>query len=526
MKLLLKPFKFCIIIFLFSYFFQFFTPNLLFADNMDSKRSIRVGIFQNEPIVFQDEDGVAKGFYVDVLNEIARKENWDIEYILDSFSGGLDRIKTKDIDIMTCVAQTEPRDVFADFSGEVIWNLWGVVFVRPDSNIENIISLQGKKVAILKDGINGINFMKLCEEFNVTCEIQEMSSHDITLKAVESGESDAAVVNSIFGAMHGSEYNVNKTSIIFSPINAVFAFPEGNNRDLAIIIDSYLHDWKQDKDSVYNKSLTRWLMHRTVAVSVVPDWLIAGVTIILFIVLLLLIWARLLKRIVRRRTAQLQRSKTKYQSLYDNSPDMYVSVSPDNDRIQECNETLLQNTGYTREELIESPIFKMYHEDCMSEVKKAVQQFVEIGIIKDKELTLKRKDGSKLEVSLNMIAVKDNSGKILHSISSWRDITNRKKNEKEIENKSRELKNQLIKSEKHRIANLVILKDLNKTTTNLKSEISERKQAEEELKKRMNELEIFNDAAVNREMRIIELRKEVNEILQELGKEVKYEIIK
>jgi PAS domain S-box-containing protein len=626
MKLLLKPFKFCIIIFLLSYFFQFFTPNLLFADNIDSKRSIRVGIFQNEPIVFQDEGGVAKGLYVDIMNEIAKKENWNIEYVLDSFSGGLDRLKTNDIDIMACVTHTLARDTFADFSGEAVWTFWGTVFVQPGSQIEDVLSLQGKKVAILKNGINGINFLKLCHEFNVTCAIQEMSSFDITLKSVESGESDAAVVNNIFGAMHSSEYEVDKTSIIFSPLDAVFAFPEGKNRDLANIIDAYLHEWKQDKNSTYNLSLARWLMQPTITVSVVPYWLIAGVTILLFIALLLLIWTRQLKRIVSRRTAQLQRSRIKYQSLFDNSPDMYVSVSPDNAIIQECNETLLQNTGYSREEVIESPIFEMYHEDCMYEAKNTFQQLIETGIIKDKELTLKRKDGSKIEVSLNVTAVKNDSGEILYSISSWRDISDRNKNERllkqiadnypnsylsiinkdytigftagqefqrqnldpkqfiglhikqvfgehyefvkgfvdkvfadkeqsfelfindqhqlyhmiplksdddkisrilsvseniterkeiqnEIEIKTTELENQLIKSEKHRIANLVVLKDLNRSTKDLKAEIIERKQAEKKTQMAQEEVKKLNEEL---ERKVLERTNQLKTSIEEL----------
>ena len=56
------------------------------------------------------------------------------------------------------------------------------------------------------------------------------------------------------------------------------------------------------------------------------------------------------------------------------------------------------------------------------------------------------------------------------------------------------------------------------------TDITERKQAEETLKKRMNELEIFYDAAVGRELKINEHRKEINELLKKLGKKAKYEI--
>jgi len=41
----------------------------------------------------------------------------------------------------------------------------------------------------------------------------------------------------------------------------------------------------------------------------------------------------------------------------------------------------------------------------------------------------------------------------------------------------------------------------------------------------MNELEIFNDAAVDREIIVNEQRKEINELLKKLGKEPKYDIV-
>ena len=56
-------------------------------------------------------------------------------------------------------------------------------------------------------------------------------------------------------------------------------------------------------------------------------------------------------------------------------------------------------------------------------------------------------------------------------------------------------------------------------------DITEQKKVEEELKNRMEELEIFNDASVNRELMINELRREVNGLLFRLGEEPKYEVV-
>ena len=55
-------------------------------------------------------------------------------------------------------------------------------------------------------------------------------------------------------------------------------------------------------------------------------------------------------------------------------------------------------------------------------------------------------------------------------------------------------------------------------------DITNRKLAEEELNKRNKELETFNDVTVDREIRIIELKKEINELIEKAGEKPKYEI--
>jgi PAS domain S-box-containing protein len=53
-------------------------------------------------------------------------------------------------------------------------------------------------------------------------------------------------------------------------------------------------------------------------------------------------------------------------------------------------------------------------------------------------------------------------------------------------------------------------------------DITERKRAEEELQKRFKELEIYYRATIGRESRIIELKDQVNELLERLGEKKKY----
>ncbi len=52
--------------------------------------------------------------------------------------------------------------------------------------------------------------------------------------------------------------------------------------------------------------------------------------------------------------------------------------------------------------------------------------------------------------------------------------------------------------------------------------ITERKRAEEELQERMDELETVYRTTLGREERVIELKQEVNELLEQLGKNDRY----
>jgi PAS domain S-box-containing protein len=128
----------------------------------------------------------------------------------------------------------------------------------------------------------------------------------------------------------------------------------------------------------------------------------------------------------------LRASEQKYQDLYDNAPDMFVSVDAATAAIKECNYTLAKAIGYSKDEIIGKPIFDMYHPDCMIDVEKAFKSFVETGSVHNAELQLKRKDGSKIDVMLNVAAVRDKEGKILQSRSVWRDISDRKEAERAL----------------------------------------------------------------------------------------------
>ncbi len=152
------------------------------------------------------------------------------------------------------------------------------------------------------------------------------------------------------------------------------------------------------------------------------------------------------EEIIQERTAELQielterkraeealrKSEAKYMDLYENAPDMYASVNARTALIEQCNSTLSSTLGYSKEEIIGRPVFEIYHPDCLEEVQKAFKLFRDSGEVRDKELQLRRKDGSRLDVSLDVSSVHDKDGSILCSRSTLRDITDRKRAEEAL----------------------------------------------------------------------------------------------
>ena len=128
----------------------------------------------------------------------------------------------------------------------------------------------------------------------------------------------------------------------------------------------------------------------------------------------------------------LQQLEKDYEDFYNHAPDMFVSVDPKTAKILDCNQTLVKNLGYDKDDIVGQTIFSVYHPDCMDDVHAAFNSFVETGIVKNAELQLKRKDGSKIDVMLNVSAVRDDDGNIVHSRSVWRDISDRIEAQKAI----------------------------------------------------------------------------------------------
>lgn len=130
--------------------------------------------------------------------------------------------------------------------------------------------------------------------------------------------------------------------------------------------------------------------------------------------------------------AKLAESENLFRYLYEYGNEMYISISPKDASILKCNETLCNTLGYTKEELIGMPVFKLYDPTNLPKVKVAFEIFLREGVIKNEELRLQKKSGEIIDILLNASSVKDSNGNILYSRASYIDVSQKKDAERKL----------------------------------------------------------------------------------------------
>jgi len=226
--------------------FQYSYPYELSANS-----KIKVGIYNNEPLIFTDTDGKGKGIFADIIEHVASNEGWQIEYVAGTWQQCLSSLKNNEIDILCTIAFSEDRDKLYDFNKENLLTNWGQLYTPRGSNIRAITDVATKKIAVLKGDIHYTIFTQIVKRFGIKCKIIEMDDYHSVLNMVSQNQADAGIVNRFFGIKYEMKYNVDKSGVIFNPIKIHYAVPEGKNKELIATIDRYIRLFEEDSGSVY-----------------------------------------------------------------------------------------------------------------------------------------------------------------------------------------------------------------------------------------------------------------------------------
>ncbi len=275
-----------------------FIPSTLYA-----KPTLKVGVYNNKPIIFVDEAGAVQGLFIDILEDVALQEDWEIEYVIGHFSEVFDSLKAGTIDILPATAFSREREAVVNFTNETVLANWGEIYTSTLLHITSLVELEGKIIAVKQGDIHFKALQNLVENFNISCRFIETDEYETIFEMLNSHYVDIGVVNRLYGNDNKAGYNVRDTPIIFNPIDLRYAFPKNKNENIANTLDVYLRSAKINQDSVYYQAINRWLVFDTK--TKLPRWVWQLITGVIGSTLFFLAATLLFRSEVKKRTKEL-----------------------------------------------------------------------------------------------------------------------------------------------------------------------------------------------------------------------------
>lgn len=443
---------------------------LIFSSTADALHmKVRVGVYQNYPLMFQAKNGEPAGFGYEMLKQIAENEEWELEFVYGTWSEIFNMVQEGEIDITFPVAFTLERLKIIQYNTENVVSNWGQIYLRNGVSANSILDLEGMNIAVLKDdvyytGKHGMQY--LASAFNISVNFLVVDSYDEVFDSLQNGAADAGLVNRFFGVTNDSKYKVEKSTILIHPVEVRFALPLNSQKsiDLTNKIDIYIKEMKHQEDSAYFRSYSKWIgsfvkqsyiktAKYTFAILVIP----LSLAFIIFLIMRSEIRRKtkelraknteLQKEIEERRKIQeeLRENQEKYSNLFNTSYNPIAIISEDGS-IVDVNGEMIGQFGYEREELLnmylEMLVAKdsVYHvQDIINKMSKTKKWSFELDFIKSWG------DAFNAEISASRLEI---SGKTFIQLVIM-DVTSRKK-ASELLNRRQEYLEKKVEQEVHR----------------------------------------------------------------------------
>jgi PAS domain S-box-containing protein len=186
----------------------------------------------------------------------------------------------------------------------------------------------------------------------------------------------------------------------------------------------------------------------------------------------------------------LKESEEKYRTFVDTASDL-MNITDKDGKFTDVNEAMTRTLGYTKEEMIGMHISQILTKESLENNFKPnwekLRKEEKISI----ETTFVTKDGKEIYGELNAVVIHDSEGKNVGSSAVFHNLTERKKAEDEIKKKSEALE---------------------KANAKAVELVGELQTSYGKLEKKINELERYKKVTVNRELKMIKLKKRIEEL--------------
>ncbi|MEW8029313.1 MAG: EAL domain-containing protein [Candidatus Thiodiazotropha sp.] len=294
--------------------------NVVQADQTAS--SLKVGIYNNPPLVTTNQAGSPGGLFIEILKEIASKEGWKLHYVAGTWSENLQRLSTGKIDLLPAIAVNAARQQRFIFIEQGLISNWAQIFVPETSSIKSFPDLDGKRIAVLRDdvyitGTGGLD--SLCESFLIVCDLVEYDTYDRVLRAVSQENADAGLVNRLFGATRGHIYPAIASPIVLMPqdIRLAISRKSPSAEYIKNRLEYHLAIMKIDDLSAYQQNLRTLFEPEAPIEEKTPTWVLRVLLISSLVIVALLIMAQILNLKHGHKSQKLITQEAQYRHFFN-----------------------------------------------------------------------------------------------------------------------------------------------------------------------------------------------------------------
>ena len=340
----------------------------LLAGPVQASKTLVVGVFDMEPLC-SIHRGQPRGLLIGLIEEIARKENWTLQYLVDDLDSQRRHLERGAIDLLLGAPHDRQKDGDIAFSNETIISTWGQIYARQGKRVRTLLDLDGLSVGVVRGDPYAAELRRMVRRLNIQCRFVEFKQYVKIINAMAAGWIDAGALDRFFSTRQEDRSDVFLTPIIFAPVEICFASSKEDRLEIIGAIDYHLNRLKNATDSIYYRLLEEILGKTETGVMV--SALKKGVAILgLFLVVSTGVGI-FLRGQVRARTDELtqknqelaselaqrreaeslaRRNEARYRNVFENTGTATLIVEPDL-TISKVNAMALSISGYGLEEI-------------------------------------------------------------------------------------------------------------------------------------------------------------------------------
>lgn len=214
---------------------------------------IKVGTSTDyRPFAFIEEgenEKDVKGLEIDVWNEIAKRNNWKVEYVIANWNGLIGMLDSGKIDTVAHqVTVTEERKKKYYFSDTYVYSGVQLAVKKGNDSIKSLNDLNGKTVAVE----SGMNFYKSIEKFNNeggNVKINGYNDYNSIFNEVNLGRADALIQDklAIMDTLKNSSYELELVGEPVETMESAFPFIQNDeNKEKVEKVNSTLKELRED----------------------------------------------------------------------------------------------------------------------------------------------------------------------------------------------------------------------------------------------------------------------------------------